>query len=208
MQKFPSNFVKYANKYFVILLMVIWTLTSADQCTNYNTACGTHTQNFVADKIKLTLITSIPLGFGRPVTQTVIPFVNPLINILSSLSYGNPTVFSIKLESYEICNGSPTVKTNCCRTSTQTCSLNNTESTFELPIIWDPYYKNKITIRAITRYVTSGSSYFSYAVYEASFDIQVNQTSIVPNNLINLTYLRSYIGSPENGTYLDFCNNL
>lgn len=96
----------------------------------------------------------------------------------------------------------------CCRTSTQTCSLNNTESAFELPIIWDPYYKNKITIRAITRYVTSGSSYFSYAVYEASFDIQVNQTSIVPNNLINLTYLRSYIGSPENGTYLDFCNNL
>ena len=49
----------------------------------------------------------------------------------------------------------------------------------------------------------------SYAVYEGAFDIQANQTSIATSNsnLINLTYIRSYISNPENGSYTDFCNN-
>ena len=208
MNRFSSIFVKHVNRNFIILLMVIWTLTSADQCTNYNTGCGTHPQNFVTDKVKLTLITSIPLGYGRPITQTVVPYNNPLVNITAGLSTTIPnTIFSIKVESYEICNGNPTYKTVCCRTATQTCSLSNTETAYELAIIWDPYFKNKISVRAIT--LCFINNYMSYAVYEGAFDIQANQTSIATSNsnLINLTYIRSYISNPENGSYTDFCNN-
>ncbi|MBK6274164.1 MAG: hypothetical protein IPF58_05375 [Saprospirales bacterium] len=94
------------NRNFIILLMVIWTLTSADQCTNYNTGCGTHPQNFVTDKVKLTLITSIPLGYGRPITQTVVPYNNPLVNITAGLSTTIPnTIFSIRLKAMRFAMG-------------------------------------------------------------------------------------------------------
>jgi hypothetical protein len=122
--------------------MIIWTLTSAEQCTNTD-ACGAHTSNAFTDKIKLTLVTNIPQGYGRPITQFVVPYINPLININAGFTSTIPrTIFNIKVESYELCaDQTPRYRTLCCRTFDQTCSLTNTETTFELPIIWDAYFK-------------------------------------------------------------------
>lgn len=177
----------------VYLLMIIWTLTSADQCVPSD-ACGNFGFILGSGVVRMNLITNIPQGAPRPVMEEIIPYQYPQINITKSLKYVNPTFFSIKVESYDQCNGLPRYKNVCCNTDLGSCFT--TENDVELPVSWNAYFKTKVTIRAISFALSGYGNNFNtyYVIYESTFDIAANITSLsYPfNNIINLTFKGAY----------------
>ena len=189
--------------------MIIWTVTSADQCTVGGTdACGDFPNSIGSGVVRLLLNTNIPTGAPRPITVTVTPLVAPVINIKKSLE-ATPikTFFSIKVESYELCNGVPRYKNVCCNSSLSTCFTMTNE--LEIPIIWNSYFNNKVSIRAISTLFggVAPNFYTTYSVYETSFDIASNISSFGSISYKDMVFKK--VATEYSNLNIDFqlCNN-
>lgn len=200
----PPVVFTYLNKKIHLFVVLIWILTTSQQCTNTD-ACGTFPNNINTANISLTLTTNIPSGVPRPFTEIIVPYLNPLINICKSTNSTPATVFNIKTESYLQCNGVPRSKITACITAAQSCPTTNVG---DLQIAWNSYFRNKVTIRAISYYGLRHDAFnIYYAIYEGSFDIEANQTSLSFDNLIiNLTLKGVYTETTNFNIITDLCN--
>ncbi len=181
------NFKIYAT------LLFVWTLLSAQQCTNTD-SCGTYNYNVGAIKAILVINNTIPSNTYKPVLQNIANNPNS-INIQGSLWSDETTTFGIQVESSDKCNGVPRFKSNCCITKNNNpCVTTNDEAINQVTIAYQTAFKCKVTIRAICYYNGSGLArlgYF-YDLYEGVFDI--DPTSAIPptNTICNLIYKRRY----------------
>lgn len=186
------KYIKYISKKPIYLLMVIWTLTTSQQCTNTD-ACGSYTFDLVFLKIIPTLNTTIPNGRPRPIVQTL-NGMNNVINVQGSLYYVNNTIFGIKVESYALCNGIPRFSSACCITKTDGCLTLGDETAFQITATLPSTLKCKITIRAVTMASPGNDGYGTFDVYEGSFDVEPISGTPPINNICNIVYKRYYNG--------------
>lgn len=179
-------------------------LTTSQQCTDTTDACGTFPNNINLGYIRLSLITTIPSGAPRPFIETVVPYSNPLVNICKSTNSTPATVFKIRVESYLQCNGIPRSKVTGCQTASQTtCPTTNIA---DLQIGWNSYFKNRVTITAISffnKVAEEGNIY--YAIYEGTTDIDINQTYL-PYPIVNLNLVGTYREYNNFNIVTDLCN--
>lgn len=185
-------------------------LTTSQQC-NYSPdttdACGTFPNYFNTGVVLLTTVTNIPSGAPRPFLDINIPYLTPQIDICKSINSTPRTIFNIKVESYLQCNGIPRSKlTGCVTTTTQNCT---TSDRFNFSIAWNYYFKNKVTIRAISYFNNIGTGgYIYYAIYEGVADIEANQTTLSNSNwIINLTLKGVYQEKTNFNILTDLCNS-
>lgn len=180
-------------RYPILILMIVWTLTSADQCTNTD-ACGSYTFDPIFLKIMPTLNTNIPSGRPRPLVQTF-NGINNVINVQGSLFYANNTIFGIKVESYAMCNGVPRFRGVCCITKTEAgCITLGDETAYQITATLPSTLKCKVTIRAVTMANASSDGYGSFDLYEGSFDVEPISSSPPSNSICNIVYKRYYNG--------------
>ena len=190
-----SNKSNLKFKFFLVIILACFKmLFCSEQCIGSD-ACGTYPGDIATDKITLTLNTNIPTGWARPILEAP----NNKVNIFRSLV--SKCYFSVRVESYDKCNGIPRYKTTCCITPTSTCSLTNSENAYEIPVLWVKSLKSKVTVKIIS-WIDNG--YFS--VYEGSFDIQQN-TSIIPTQLSILNCVTKAQYSYYNVNINEFCTS-
>lgn len=175
--------------------MIIWTVTSADQCTNTD-ACGSYSFNPLLFKVTPTLGAFIPYGRPRPIV-TNLNGINNVINVQGSLFYANNTYFGIKVESYAVCNGVPRFKSACCITKSENgCLTTGDETAYQISATLPSTYKCKVTIRAVS-IVNSGEGYGTSDLYEGIIDIDPTSASPPTNSYCNLIYKRMYNADPN-----------
>jgi len=177
----------------ILILMVIWILTSSQQCTKTD-ACGSYNFDPVFLKIMPTLNTNIPSGFVRPVVQTINGLDN-VINVQGSILYVHNTIFGIKVESYASCNGVSRFKSTCCITRNEGgCLTISGETPYQITATIPSTLKCKVTIRAITNVGAGFDGVGSFSLYEGTLDVDPVSGTPPSNTLCNLTFRRSYSG--------------
>jgi len=180
----------------VYILMTIWTLTSAEQCTNTD-ACGSYNFNPIALKIIPTLNTAIPYGRARPVVQSS-GGIDNVINVQASLWHSNNTLFGIKVESYALCNGIPRFKSYCCISRNENgCLAVGDETAYQVTATLPSTLKCKLTIRAVSNVAANADGVGTFDVYEGFVDIEPISGSPPTNTICNLVYKKKYSGWQE-----------
>lgn len=184
-----------------LIWIFIWCIGTAQECSETSTdACGSFPNNHSIGNIKMTLITNIPYGAPRPFLTTSSP---AYIDICKSTNSSPATVFNIKVESYVQCNGIPRSRITGCKTASEGCS---STSTNDLQIIWNPSFKNKVSIKAISYFGIRPDAYnIYYGIYEGSMDIEAGQTSLT-NPIVNLTLRGLYTETRNFNIITEICN--
>jgi hypothetical protein len=198
--KEENNIILLKNIKIYSILMFLWILSSAQQCTSTD-SCGTYNYNVDTIKASLVITGTIPNNVYTPILQNINNIPNS-INIQGSLWNNEPTIFGIKVESYATCNGIPRFSSICCITKENNqCLTLNDESINQVTVGYKSAYKCKVTIRAISKYSFSGlhrlGSYID--MYEGGFDIDPTSTTPPTNTICNLVFTRRY--SQDNNTY-------
>lgn len=177
--------VKRIRIQFVIIF--IWILTNAEQCTTTD-SCGTYNYDIGTIKTILTLNNS-PVNVFKPILQNIGNVPNS-INIQASIwNYPN-TIFGVKIESYDKCNGVPRFKSTCClnKNNSNNCLILGDEGINQIGITFQTAFKCKVTIRAIC----VGNSRI-IDMFEGAFDIDPTNSTNPPTNMIcNLQFIKKY----------------
>ena len=180
MEKFITPlFVNVFKRNLSFSLIFLWLITTSQQCSDTTDSCGTFPNNVSIGHVRLSLVTNIPSGAPRPFTEVVPPYLAniPIINICKSTNSTPATAFRIKIESYAQCNGVPRSKVTGCKTAQDSpCPTTNVA---DLQIAWNSFFKNKVTITAISFFnEVASQGHMYYAIYEGTMDIEANVTTL------------------------------